>query len=210
MYRWILTLLSCLLLGACSLPPFADEVLFVDHFSDNSFFSNKKNQEGNVVVEDGVLKITVEKPNGMMVTMPALETQDVNVAINGWPQTTGETVFYGITCRYFDSTNFVFFSLGSNGDANITKVENGQVLVLAATLPNSQIGSNFGGRINSISAICNGPELTFSVNGKAALQATDPLPLPGKVGIFASSQYTPRSVIFDDLTISLPSGTVLP
>lgn len=210
MVRNFITLLLCFLLGACSLSIVEDEVLFVDSFSDNRFFEDTRNPHGSVLVADGVLKITVEQPNGMMVSLRPTELQDVIVAVNGWPQTAGETVFFGIACRFVDNANFVYFSLGSNGDATITKVDDGKVNILAATKPDAPIGSNYGGRINHISGQCNGTELSFSVNGIQALKATDVSPQLGRFGIFASSQYAPRTVFFDDLTVSLPAIRVQP
>lgn len=208
MRKIFLSFVCMALLTACS--PASNTILLQDHFSGQGAFVAVDEPFGSIEMNDGLLKITANQPGGMMIAPARIDQMDVYAEISGMPQTEGEAVYIGLTCRMQDAANTIYFSVSSSGEAKIVKVTDAVQHVLAQSSSQKVIPVNYGGRINTIAAECFGEQLVLWLNGEQILIANDPNPVSGDLGIFVSSPFAPKTVFFDDLTIAKVNGIPQP
>jgi hypothetical protein len=106
----------------------------------------------------------------------------------------------GVLFRYVDEGNFYRFDLGGDGYFAVYKLERGEWSSLVDWQASVHVRPQ--GEINYIEVVCQGPVMTFYVNGQELTSVEDSSFERGDVGLFASTFTGPNvEVEFDNLEI---------
>lgn len=96
----------------------------------------------------------------------------------------------GLLCRWQDPANFTALAVSASGEASIWQIRSGQVTRLAGWSPGPVIEGP-----GSMEADCSGENLTLIWNGEQIIQATDPDPRDGDVGILVGLRESGELVV---------------
>ncbi len=91
--------------------------------------------------------------------------------------TTGDP-WLGVMARYADASNYVYVSLRRSNTLTLRKVVNGNIVQLGSAVLTVTPNAWYTVRLEAI-----GSQLRAYVNGRQVLEATDPQPLIGRVGL---------------------------
>jgi len=184
-------------------------VLYFDDFSDPQSGWDRVHDGDNITdYYQGQYRILVQETQTDLWANPSQSfPADVIVEVQAVKNSGPDDNDFGVLCRYQGVNNYVFFIISSDGYAGIGKVENGSQNLLnpdQAMVPVEGIptGAN---AIYHIRAACVGNNLTLYVNGQKIMEAQDPAPTAGDVGLMAGTFDTPGTdILFDDFRVLSP------
>ena len=84
----------------------------------------------------------------------------------------------GVMARYDDPSNYVYMSLRRSNTVTLRKLENGIIIQLGSAVLTVTPNTWYTLRLDAV-----GPKLRAYVNGRLILEATDPQPTIGRVGL---------------------------
>ncbi len=107
---------------------------------------------------------------------------------------------YGVLIHYIDNGNFYRFDLSGDGYYTISKLEREEWSTLVDWQASVHVKPQ--GEVNRIKVVCQGPGMTFYVNGQELTRVEDGSFERGDVGLFASTFASSGvEVEFDNLEI---------
>ena len=109
-----------------------------------------------------------------------------NAAGNPW---------FGVLARYRDSNNYVYVTLRSSNIVSLRKLVNGSIVELGAAVLTVRPNTWYTVRLEAV-----GSRLRTYVNGRLLLEATDPQPVIGQVGLVTYR----TAADFDDFRAVIP------
>ncbi|OQY19020.1 MAG: hypothetical protein B6I34_10035 [Anaerolineaceae bacterium 4572_32.1] len=176
--------------------------IFVETFDNNSRqWAVWEDENGEKGVDKGVYYITVNKKE--WASWGTLESQsfddfviEVEAKAIAGPDDNG----YGLVFRYQDSDNFYYYEISSDGYYSIGKLLDYEWETLAGWTESDRIKQ--GRQTNVLRVECDGPQMTFFVNGQKLETLRDGDFKSGSVGFMAeATEETGVRVHFDNLKI---------
>jgi uncharacterized repeat protein (TIGR02543 family) len=181
-------------------------VLFSDDFSrDTGVWDTFSDSDGSVFYENGWLHI-INKTTATYCTYTMahqyftdfileVETKLVDGTDDNW---------HHVTFREEDADNYYDFGISADGYYDLTKVVNGNQIVIAGPTRSSNINQGWD-VTNLIHIECIGSSLSLSVNGHLLKSTTDTTFTAGDIGLSASSLAGSFSEIaFDNIVVTEP------
>ena len=101
----------------------------------------------------------------------------------------------GVMARYDDSRNYVYMSLRRSNTVTLRKVENGSIVQLGSAVLTVRPNTWYTLRLEAV-----GSRVRAYVNGRLVLEATDPQPEIGRVGLVGYR----TAADFDDISAVIP------
>ena len=213
----LLVFVSISLLAACSVgdntPDPCDDggaALFHDDFTGEQDCGWVLYNQGGAVttIEEGAFRISTSQPGQIWWSNPERQFDNVVITTQARQLSGPDDNAYGIICRYQNEENFYLFLISGDGYYAIGKYQSGtaQVIYLSGD-GRFQFSDviNQGVATNQIRAVCNGNELSLSVNGLPLETVTDPTFVTGDVGLGVSTLEPGTAVVeFDDLLVLAP------
>lgn len=180
-------------------------VLIQDNFnSSTSIVSTGLAEAGGSEIADGIFKMTITKPYGLMIKSLGQDRLEAEIEVSSYPSDTINETFSGVVCHMRDAKNYTYLSISSLGKANIGQVVNGKQNLLAIK-DNTDGSINLGSMINTIKGVCTAEIAQLSINGQVYLTAELSNAFSGDVGFFAgTTTVAPVVILFDDLTVRIP------
>jgi hypothetical protein len=180
-------------------------VLIQDNFnSTTSIVSTGLVEEGGSEIADGIFKMTITKPYGLMIKSLGQDRLDAEIEVSSYPPDPHNETYSGVVCHLRDAKNYTYLSISSLGKANIGQIVNGKQNLLA-TKDNSDGSINLGSMINTINGVCTAESAELTINGQVYLIAELSNAFSGDVGFFAGTATdAPVVILFDDLTVRIP------
>jgi hypothetical protein len=218
----IILLILSLQAFACRIPNFAGaqpvsitmeaststpKALFWDDFSDpSSGWDRFTSEDGTNDYSNGGYRIFVNKPNWYFWSNPGIYFTDVVIDVDAQKMAGPDENDFGIICRYQDEQNFYFFTVGSDGFYGISKILNGEELLIGMSqLQYSDSAIQPGSSSNHLTAECVGSNLTLSVNGVVLADVEDRDLSTGDVGLIAGTYDTVGvDILFDNFVVTRP------
>lgn len=192
-------------MSSCSMPEGIKNIIptnstvipyFMDDFSDHMNGWNLTDQENGVVQFDGdALRMVIKNPTTELWSTPGLSIK--NSSINVEAQMVGgpENNYYGIMCRYLDSSNYYAFLISSDGYYAVTKTIKGVRTVISSDSFEPSTYILKGEENNHIRADCNGPVLTMYANWEKLTEVSDLDLSYGDVGLITGTLTEPGTDI---------------
>jgi hypothetical protein len=182
------------------------DLLFQDGFSDPSSGWDKiRTQDGVTDYEGERYRIAINTPNADFWANPGLAFQDVVIDVDAGKVSGPDDNDFGVLCRYQDVNNFYFLIISSDGYYGIGMVKNGKQQLLD---PPQMYHSEYiipGDGPNHIQAICDGDEISLTVNGELLAEARDFSFIDGDIGLIVGSfDVAGVDIWFDNLTVRVP------
>ena len=146
----------------------------------------------------------IDVPQWFVWTTAGRTYQDVEIQVEARSEQVADN-HYGVLCRYTDG-QFYYCAISTDGYyAIFLRDEDGELRPLTgqAMLRSSLIRTD-GGE-NRLSAVCEGTQLTFYINGEEMAQVEDDTLERGDVGMAAGTVRQGGTIIwFDDLKVDKP------
>ncbi len=199
-YGLIFLILMFMLAGCRSLSsPFTDD--FSDPSSGWTGASYETYERGYV---QGQYLIRIDVPQWFVWTTPGEYFEDVSIEVTARSEGSTDN-HYGVLCRY-DQGNFYYFAISADGYYGIFRGAEGQPL---APLTGSAMRRSpliyTDGATNRLLVTCEGPLLTFYVNGEQLAQVTDEALTRGDMGLATGTVSRGGTAVwFDDLVVDKP------
>lgn len=191
-----------------SVPTSSPQVLFQDDFSDPfSGWSTFNEMEGLTEYVNGTYRIFINKPNWFIWGNPGKNFTNVIVEVEAVKVGGPEENDFGVICRYQDERNFYRLFLGSDGYYGISKVIDGEELLIdmEELQYNEKLLHSENEAVLRIQARCVGEHLSLWVNGQVLAEVDDASLTSGDVGLVAGTYDTPGvDIRFDNLLITQP------
>ncbi len=185
----------------------APTVLFKDDFSKtDSGWSTANDADGINDYQDGGFRFLVNKVNWYFWSNPGRSFSDVTIEVDGKKLAGPDENDYGVICRYSDTDNFYFFTIGSDGYYGVSKYVAGKDSLVGMTQLEQNTNVIKGGdATNHIKVTCKGSSLTLEVNGTILADVLDTDLTSGDIGLIAGSYDTVGvDVSFDNLIVTKP------
>jgi len=103
--------------------------------------------------------------------------------------------WFGVMARYIDTSNYVYVTLRSSNTVTLRKLVNGNIVELGAAVLTVTPNTWYTVRLEAV-----GSRLRTYVNGRLVLEATDPQPVIGLVGLVTYR----TAADFDDFRAVIP------
>jgi len=199
-----------LLLSACSAVPTAaplapsGTLLFQDDFADNTTgWDRVANDSGIMDYDNGGYRMLIRQPHMNFWSTPEQNFRDVRVEADVTKLNGPDENRVGVMCRY-QSGNYYFFIISSDGYYAIGKFIGGQTILLGASAMTFSESIEVGS-INHLRADCIGDSLTLFINFNLIAGASDSDLQTGDVGVLAGS-FTDAGVdvLFDNFVVMQP------
>ncbi|TLN15986.1 hypothetical protein FDZ74_08155 [bacterium] len=185
----------------------SDNVLMVDNFTDPlSGWKVWVGEDGSSIdYSNGALRIFVNKAQFDYWSVAGKNYTDVHLESDIVKGEGPDDNDYGLICRYKDQDNFYAFVISSDGYAGIIRVKDGDYQVLSGDSLQYNEAIQRGANRNRLQAVCQGPLLTFSVNGIQLFEVTDDSFASGDVGVIAGAYDTAGvEILFDNFAALKP------
>lgn len=182
------------------------DVLFEDDFSKSgSGFETISNvYELKAYSPDGYM-ISVNQANSRAVSTTNLNYSNSEISVKSKKILGPSDSQLGLVCRYQDKYNFYAFTISSDGYAGIIRFKEGQKELLNSETLIPAENINLADGENQLSALCDGENLAFTVNGKLILTAKDDSFVNGDAGFFVETfDLAKTTVLFNDFVIIKP------
>lgn len=176
-------------------------------------FSSEKNdwyvEHSDVVDTDyapGGFSIKILQSDYMAWTNPDMNFTDTVIEIDTEKLGGADDNEFGVFCRYQDAENFYFFTVSSDGYYGINKYVSDELISLGndGLVPADVIRTG-DGSTNHIRAVCNGTQLSLTINGELLLEVQDDSFSSGDIGLYASTYSEPDTeILFSNLVVSEP------
>jgi hypothetical protein len=188
-----------------------NNVLFYDHFSDNSKkWDQISNSSASTAYYDASFRIIVNTTSFNAWANPGNESfVDTRIEVDATKNSGPDDNEFGVICRYLDASRFYFAAISSDGYYAIMKMTNsGAVPIGESSMLESDTISH-GAVTNHIRFDCVGSTLTLFVNGSQVDQQADSDYITGNIGLLAGTFGTPGTdVIFDNFFVYKPVADV--
>jgi hypothetical protein len=179
------------------------EVIFQDDFSDQSTGWEKVNSPYELKgYSSGGYLISVKTQNSRAWSVVGLPLSDTEIKVKTEKISGPEDTNFGIICRYRNKDNYYSFLISSDGYFGIMKVEYGVETLLGSDHFTYSEQINTGGAINQIAVICDGNELSLSVNGQLLQTVKDTSFPTGKAGMIVETRSEgDAAIVFSDFSV---------
>ena len=178
------------------------EPIFEETFDDNSGeWSEWEDEQGAKGVKDSVYYITITETEwASWGTSEGLTLDDFVAEVEAWAVDGPDDNGYGLVFRYQDSDNFYYYEVSSDGYYSIGKMVADEWETLVGWTESDLI--RLGRQANTLRVECDGPRMTFFVNGYQIEELTDYDFGAGAPGFIAEAIDEPGvRVHFDDLKV---------
>lgn len=193
--------------SSAGVPP-VKRVLYADDFNDSqSGWDVRKTGNGASGYRDERYFIRVDRPTYQLWSTTGEKlTSDVVVDVVAGVAGGPEANEMGVICRYQDTANFVYGSVGSDGFYAIVEVANNNSTILTGEGKFQQSDAiPRGDETYFIQLACVGDRYTLFVNGEEIDSATSSVFSSGKVGLLAGAfEKGGVEILFDDFSVSTP------
>ena len=183
------------------------EVLYEDDFSRNrNGWGIMERAGGDIEIKYGGMLFSVDLPNFMFWSITGGNYRDAQVEVDTVLVEGPVDNAVGVICRYQDEDNFYGFMISHDGYYGIFKYLEGSMVMATedGNLAYSEVIRQ-GGDINHIKAVCQGNELSLSVNGSLLAAVNDDSFTEGKTGLLAGSYDKPGVIVlFDNFKVVQP------
>ncbi|MBN1431134.1 MAG: immune inhibitor A [Anaerolineae bacterium] len=154
--------------------------------------------------QDGKYEIEINQENTMLWGNAGQELSDVVIEVDTVQVKSTKDSTTGLICRFQDSANYYDLSISNNGSFAIGAFTDGRYIYLLEWTESDAI--NVGdGAVNHLSAICNGKEISLSVNGVFLGSVKDSKWRRGDIGFSAGTfEEKGMKVSFDNLVVTRP------
>ncbi|MFN2269801.1 MAG: family 16 glycoside hydrolase [Anaerolineae bacterium] len=177
-----------------------------DDFSDpTSGWYTEVGSGAEVGYQEGVIRVFIEGANLSAWAFGGHEFSDFRLAIDATQVAGPDDNEYGVQVRIRDSDHFYRFSISGDGYFQVTKHTKGErpELMTAEWVESDAI--NKGAATNHLEVVCQGPAMTFFVNGQQLAQVEDADYTSGDIGLYAGAFFeTGVEIHFDNLSITEP------
>lgn len=195
-------------LGSATGPGGAD-VLFQDDFSSTSSGWDRDEWENGLTdYANDAYHIYVKQPQyDIWALVNKSLPGDVKIEVDAAKTSGPDVNLFGVICRYTENTDaqtfdFYYLVTGSDGYAAIILIDDSQSNLLNETFTTDVVNPDSS---NHISAVCNGGNLSLSVNGTQVLSAEDSTLTTGDVGLVAGTFDEPNvDISFDNFVVTQP------
>ena len=193
---WAVLLVAC---GGGELP-------WADDFSDPaSGWLAESDASAEVEYRDGVMHILIQSPNSLAWAAAEREFSDFFVTVEATQVDGPDDNEYGVLVRMKDADHFYRFSISGDGYYMVSKYDGEKWQVLSGDDWLSSDAIHLGMATNLLEIVCQGPTMTFFVNGVQLAQVSDRSYAQGDIGLYAGSFFEPGvSVHFDNLRVDAP------
>ena len=193
---------------ATTQPPLpGGNILFKEDFSDpSSGWDTYLNDNGSADYKNGKYEITVVVENYLLWGNAGQSFDDAAVAVDAAPTAGPQSNEMGLICRYVDTKNFMYASIGSDGYYGIyeikagtqTRLSGGGELAVSSAIKQ-------GSATNHLQFVCKGVEYTLIVNGQAVDTVTNSALSSGDVGLAAGTfDRSGVTINFDNFVVTAP------
>lgn len=186
--------------------PYSDNgpfILMLDDFSDpNSGWEVHSNEYGSTAYEDGgyLVKAFIIEEYFWGVAGKNYENIRMDVDVEVLQTNYLENDAFGVDCRLQDNGDGYGFRISSDGYALIEKFVDGKAVDLMEWIETEAIFTD--GRVNQLTAICEGDHLSLLVNGEPVAEIVDDTFTEGDIALSAISfEDEPVSVKFDNIVV---------
>jgi hypothetical protein len=177
-----------------------------DDFSDSaSGWHTEIDAGAEVGYQDGVLRIFVHDPNLLAWAFGGHEFSDFHLSVDATQVAGPQDNEYGTLVRIQDRDHLYRFSISGDGYYQVTKHgDEGWELMTAEWIQTDAIHVG-AEKTNHLEVICQGPLMTFIVNGQQLTQVQDEDYVGGDIGLYAGAFYEAGvEVHFDNVSITEP------
>lgn len=197
------SILLALLLSACGSQK-AGGLPWQEDFSSPGTWLLESDATAEVVIRDGVLRITVNAPNQLAWATAGKDLRDFRLTVEATQVSGPDDNEYGVLIRMQDRRNFYSFAVSGDGYFLVSQVVDGIRQPLAGDwAPSDAIRR--GTETNVLEITARGSRFTFAVNGQVLTEVEDARFSHGDIGLYAGSFYEGGVVVqFDNLRITGP------
>ena len=177
------------------------KLLFEDEFSDEtSGWLEATDVEASQGYRNDQLFFEVRAPDLIAWDNPGCNFQDFVLEVEARQVSGALENSFGVLLRYIDDGNFYRFDLTGDGYYAVSKSEYREWNILVDWQESAHVKPL--GEVNLIKVVCQGPRMTFYVNGQELVSVEDSSFERGDVGLFASTFANPNiEAEFDNLEI---------
>jgi len=203
-HKRCLIIISLVLMGllvACRGEPLS----WADDFSDPaSGWLAESDASAEVGYHEGVMRVFIKSPNRLAWASAGREWSDLHLTVEATQVAGPDDNEYGVLVRMRDPAHFYLFSISGDGYYQVSKYDGRERLVLNDDWTPSE-AIHLGIATNLLEVICQGPTMTFFVNGVQLVQIEDNSYARGDVGLYAGAFFEPGVEIhFDNLRVEAP------
>ncbi len=191
--------------GGEELPTQTVDYLLYDDFSDpQSGWEIYEGEYGTAGYRDGGYLVEAVEESQYMWGVAGKTFSDIQIDVDA---TVLETVeagndAYGVDCRVQANGDGYGFRISSDGWVAINKYVDMESVALVEWIESDAIFMN---GVNHLTAICDGNQLTFLVNGQEVAQVTDDTYTSGDIALSAVGLAAGKiSVLFDNVLVQNP------
>ncbi len=201
----MLILVSCLSV-ACT-PRAAAGLPWEDDFSDPaSGWQAESDASAEVGYADGQMRIVVYWADRFAWAAAQRSFSDFHLTVEASQVAGPDDNEYGVQVRMQDNTHLYRFSISGDGYYQISRLDgDAEVLLTPEWTPSPAIHT--GTATNVLEVICQGPRMTFIVNGTRLAEVEDGRYKSGDIALFAGSFHDPGDGVeihFDNLRLTAP------
>lgn len=185
----------------------SEGVIFRDEFDiDTRRWALARFDEFSVQIEDGFLTIDIELPRlHIPMTLEDMEFEDVRLEVDVWVAEDPRGTQYGLHCRQQQNGLEGYeFEISDTGEVYVYVTVDDVAHIVDHSIPRYTEALR-PGELNKLVAICEGPDLRFTVNGVLVASAQEDTYQSGEVGFFAGSgDLGEARASFDRFVVSEP------
>lgn len=203
---FVLTILACGINNGSSRVPLNRTLLYEDEFSDvASGWDRIETLEFVADYREGGYLLGVYKGDYLAMSVPGMSFSDAIIEVDTTYLSGGYDNYFGILCRYQDSSNYYLLFITSDGFFGILKNRGENFTTLGMDGFGSSEVIKQGRSSNLLRAECVGNRFALHVNGELLLEGFDSDILSGDVGILAGT-FTASSaeILFDNFKVYQP------
>ena len=179
--------------------PSPGTVLLQDDFSNpDSGWEIGSFQEGQVGYTSGQYFVEASEEDQMMWGLydQPLKNTVIQVDTQQIKAPPSDNNAYGVLCRTQENGDGYLLRISGDGLYSISKVIHEEFIYLIEWTQSTLI--NQGNAGNTITAVCDGPELRLLINGDLAAEAADDTFTEGKIGLTATSYEEEGTLVYFD------------
>ena len=180
-------------------------LLFVDEFSDRSSGWSVEYGENSVIdyFQDGY-HILVSAPESIAISVVGPNFGNVRIIVDAQLIGGNEDNYFGLICRYQDSSNFYTGVISSDGFSAIMHLNNGTFEFVSSDRWEESVVINQHQALNLVQLTCIDNHIALTVNGQE-IAAAEVASIPtGEVGLIVGTiSAEATDVLFDNFTLYL-------
>jgi hypothetical protein len=176
-----------------------------DDFSDvSSGWHAESDAAADVGYSEGVMRIHVRWPNKLSWASAGRDLADFHVSVSASQVAGPDDNEYGLLVRMRDEEHFYIFAISGDGYYRVLMRDGDSEELLTSDWAQSD-AIHTGTATNLIEVICQGPAMTFVVNGEAVAEVTDGTYSHGDIALYAGTFRDPGDGVeihFDDFAVN--------